>query len=499
MSQVLKPLRQYGSGMMLGVALTALAATWSTRQEARAVPSIADADDLSVVFRKVAAEATPSIVSIETLTRPKPIEGPNNALNDEQFPFREFFRDDPRFQEFFRNPRRGGMSPRKRGGGSGFVIDSSGIIMTNNHVVAGADEVRVHFLDGRDFIARDIKTDPRTDVAILRIEGAGNLKPLKLGDSKAAQVGDWVLAIGSPFGLESTVTQGIISGKSRARNLADREDFLQTDAAINPGNSGGPLLNLKGEVIGINTAIASASGGYDGIGFAIPTHIAEWVGEQLVKSGTVKRGYLGTSIAAVDSESSKQFSVNIGEGAIVKTVMPNSPADKAGLEPSDVILTLNGEKVVGPTNLQGIVERLEIGKAYPMEIVRGGKPQTLNVTIDEMPSAFSARQPQRDRTESPSPEFDSLGLQAKTLTRDLARQLGQENLKGVVVTGVKEGSPANTADVESGDVIERVGTTPVTTLEDYRKAVDALSLKDGIVLHLRSEAGRRYVVLKEQD
>lgn len=497
MFQAFTPLRQYGSGIMLGVALTALAATWSTRQEARAVPSIADADDLSVVFRKVAAQATPSIVSIETLTRSKPVDVPNN--NDEQFPFREFFRDDPRFQEFFRNPQRRGMTPRKRGGGSGFVIDSSGIIMTNNHVVAGADEVRVHFLDGRDFIAKDIKTDPRTDVAILRIEGAGDLKPLKLGDSKDVQVGDWVLAIGSPFGLESTVTQGIISGKSRARNLADREDFLQTDAAINPGNSGGPLLNLKGEVIGINTAIASASGGYDGIGFAIPTHIAGWVGEQLVKSGSVKRGYLGTSIAPVDTESSKQFNVNIGEGAIVKTVMPNSPADKAGLEPSDVILSLNKEKVVGPTNLQGIVERLETGKAYPMEIIRGGKHQTLNVTIDEMPSSFSARAQQRERSEASSPEFDSLGLQAKTLTKELARQLGQENLRGVVVTGVKEGSPAGAADVESGDVIERVGTTPVTTLEDYRKAVDALALKDGIVLHLRSEAGRRYVVLKEQD
>ncbi|HET6422442.1 MAG TPA: Do family serine endopeptidase [Planctomycetaceae bacterium] len=498
MSRVFSSMRQYGSGLALGVTLTALVATWSVRQEARAVPTVADAIDLSIAFRKVAADVTPSIVSIQTLTKGRQVEMQRNGA-PENLPFPEFFRDDPRFQEFFRGGPRRGMTPQKRGGGSGFVIDPSGIIMTNNHVVAGADEVRVHFLDGREFLAKEIKTDPRTDVAIIRIEGAGELKPLKLGDSRDMQVGDWVLAIGSPFGLESTVTQGIISGKSRSRNLADREDFLQTDAAINPGNSGGPLLNLKGEVIGINTAIASASGGYDGIGFAIPTHIAGWVGEQLVKSGSVKRGYLGTAIAPVNSETARQFNVTLGEGAVVRSVMPNSPADKAGLEPSDVVLTLNGQKISGPVVLQGIVERLDIGKTYPLEIVRSGKRETLKVTIEEMPVSFASKTNGREPSETQPATFDDLGLQVKNLTRELAKQLGLDATKGVLVAGVKDGSPASNADVQAGDLVERVGQTPVTTVEEYNKAVSSLSLKDGVVLHLRNENGKRYVVLKSEE
>ncbi len=496
MTKVVQTTRHYGMGIVLGAALAAAALGWGTRREVAAVPTVPDAAiDLSMAFRRIAAEVTPGIVSIETMTKPRQVEMQDGALDDAlPAPFREFFRDDPRF----RNPRRG-MTPRKRGGGSGFVIDPSGIIMTNNHVVSEADEVRVRFQDGRTFVAKDIKTDPRTDVAILRIEGAGELKPLKLGNSLDMQVGDWVLAVGTPYGLESTVTQGIISAKSRSRELADREDFLQTDAAINPGNSGGPLINLKGEVIGINTAIASASGGYDGIGFAIPTHIAGWVGEQLVKSGSVKRGYLGTAIAVVDAETAKQFNVAVREGAVVKTVMPNSPADKAGLEPSDIILTLNEKKVSDPASLQGIVERLDIGKAYPMEIVRGGKRETLQITIEEMPASFTSRSKGRERSEASPASFDALGLQIKALTKELARQLGVENVKGVVVTSVKEDSPASEVGVQTGDIIERVGTTTVASVEEYQKAVDTLSLTDGIVLHLRNQDGKRYVVLKSQE
>lgn len=498
MSSAVHSWKQYGSGLALGVTLTALAATWSVRQEARAVPSIPDAANLSVAIREVAADVMPSIVSIQTLTKSRQVELSGNAA-PENFPFPEFFRDDPRFQEFFRGGPRRGVTPRQRGGGSGFVIDASGVIMTNNHVVAGADEVRVSFLDGREFVAKEIKTDPRTDVAILRIEGAGKLKPLKLGDSRAMQVGDWVLAIGSPFGLESTVTQGIISGKSRSRNLADREDFLQTDAAINPGNSGGPLINLRGEVIGINTAIASASGGYDGIGFAIPTHIASWVGDQLMTSGTVKRGYLGTAIAPVDSETARQFKVTVGEGAVVRTVMPKSPADKAGLEPSDVVLTLDGKKVSGPVALQDVVEKLSIGKSYPLEIIRNGKRETLHVTIEEMPASFVSKSSNPEPSDSPSATFDDLGLQVKTLTRDLARQLSLEAAKGVVVAAVKDGSPAADAELQAGDLIERVGNTPVATVDEYKKAVSTLSVKEGVVLHLRNENGKRYVVLKSDE
>lgn len=492
--------RQYGVGVIVGAALMAVAMVWSASQRvAEAVPGQTSAEELSAVFRKVAAECLPSIVSIEAVTKSREVELPNRFPFDDEFsPFREFFRNDPRFREFFQQPRRGVIPPR-RSSGSGFIIDPSGVIMTNNHVVSGADKVKVRLYDGREFIATDIKTDPRTDVAIVRIQGAGSLKALRFGDSRAAQIGDWVLAFGSPFGLEMTVTQGIISGKGRARGLADREDFLQTDAAINPGNSGGPLVNLRGEVIGINTAIASASGGYDGIGFAIPTHIAKWVGEQLVKSGTVRRGYLGTAIAAVDAETAKQFNVAVREGAIVREVRPNSPAERAGVAPGDVIVGLNGQKVSDPPTLQGIVEQLDIGKTYALEVIRDGKKQTLNVTIEEMPSDYTSRT-ELSRREESDKAFDKLGLQLRPLTSDLAQQMGLPvGTSGLVVTAVEEGSLADQAGVHQGDVIERVGSTPVKTVAEFQKAVSALSLKDGIVLHLRNAEGRRYVILQDED
>jgi serine protease Do len=495
---------KYGLGLALGAALTAAALTWAPRQDALAVPDTPvpkAAYDMADVFRSVSADVMPSVVSITTVTKARAVEMEQNSPFGEDSPFREFFRNDPRFQEFMQQPRRR-MMPRRQGAGSGFIIDASGVIMTNNHVVSGADEVRVHLADGREFIATDIKTDPRSDVAIVHIHDAGKLKAVKLGDSRAMQVGDWVLAFGSPFGLDMTVTQGIISGKGRTRSgrIADREDFLQTDAAINPGNSGGPLVNLKGEVIGINTAIASASGGYDGIGFAIPTHIASWVGEQLTKNGEVKRGYLGTSIASVDADTAKQFGVNVREGVIVKSVMPESPAEKGGLEPGDVILKLNGQQVPDAPTLQGIVEQLTIGKSYPMEVVREGKRVTLNVGVEAMPAKFTMRGGEEPKDSPKAPAYDDLGLQVSPLTKDLAKQLDlSPNATGVVVTGVEEDSAAANVGVQTGDVVERVGNTAIKTVDDFQKAVEALSVKDGIVLHLRNAEGKRYVVVKQAE
>ncbi|MDZ4689360.1 MAG: PDZ domain-containing protein, partial [Planctomycetaceae bacterium] len=263
-----------------------------------------------------------------------------------------------------------------------------------------------------------------------------------------------------------------------------------------PGNSGGPLVNLKGEVIGINTAIASASGGYDGIGFAVPTHIAGWVGEQLTKNGEVKRGYLGTSIATVDSDTAKQFGVNAREGVVVKSVMPDSPADKGGLEPGDVILKLDGQTVPDAPTLQGIVEQLNVGKSYPLEVIREGKRTTVNVTIEAMPAKFTMRGEPKGREKPSAPMFDDLGLQLSPLTKELAKQLELPNVTGVVVTGVKDDSAAAAAGVQNGDIVERVGNTNVATVDEFRKAVSALSLNDGIVLHLRNAEGKRYVIVK---
>ncbi len=484
--------------LMAGGALVVSAVTWSQRHEAAAIPPIPKADELSAAFRAVAAEATPSIVSIETTTKTKQVQGGNAQFNENDIPapFRDFFRNDPRLEELFRNRGRGRAIPQRRGMGSGFIIDASGIILTNNHVVHGADEVRVRLHDGREFIGRDIKTDPRTDVAIVRIDATG-LKPLRLGDSHATQVGDWVLAIGSPFGLDMSVTAGIISAKGRSHRITDRADFLQTDAAINPGNSGGPLINLRGEVIGINTAIATESGGYDGIGFAVPAHIAGWVSQKLIANGEVSRGYIGTKIQTVDAETARQFKLKVREGALVRSVLPNSPAEKAGLEPGDLILKLNDQPINDPVSLQATVEQLSIGKSYPLLISRNGKQQTLNVTIAEMPKNLTAASGD-DEPQAPSgSKFDKLGLEVRPLTKDLAKQFGLKGTTGLVISGVEEGSPAQAAGLKSGDIIEKAGGQPVTTVEEYDKARDQFAKGDGLVLNVRSSDGRRFfVVLK---
>lgn len=474
--------------------------TWSQHQEAAAVAPIKSAQDLSMSFRHVAAEVLPSVVSISTKTKMREVAGDGNPQLNDDFPFREFFRNDPRFKEFFNNPGQGMRRrvPQQQGMGSGFIIDASGIIMTNNHVVRDADEVVVTLHDGQKFVAHDIKTDPRTDVAILRIEGAKGLKAAKLGDSHAMEVGDWVLAVGSPFGYDLTVTAGIISAKGRGIGAVEREDFLQTDAAINPGNSGGPLLNLDGEVIGVNTAISSRSGGYDGIGFAIPIHIAGWVGDQLMKTGNVKRGYLGIKNAPINDELAKKFNVNAREGVIVAEVFPGSPADKAGLEPGDVILSVHGKKIADPKALQQLIERLDTGKSYGMHVIRDGKPKELKVTIEEMPSDFGVAKRDNESQSPQEKKFNDLGLELKALTPDLAKQLSLPASKGVIVTGVKEGSPAAAAGVREGDVIEKVGTVAVSTVDEFTEAVKQHSLKDGIVLHLRTAEGKRFVIVKDE-
>jgi serine protease Do len=482
--------------MLSGGLLVAGGMALSHRTEAIAIQPLPKADELSGAFRQVAAGAIPGVVAIETMTKARHVSGGlPGGPPDEGFPFPPFFRGDPQVEELFKNRgQRRMMTPRRKGMGSGFVIDANGTILTNSHVVRGADEVKVRLHDGREFIATDIKSDSRTDVAIVRID-ASDLKPIRLGDSRAAEVGDWVLAIGSPFGLDLSVTAGIISAKGRNNRITERADFLQTDAAINPGNSGGPLINMHGEVIGINTAIATESGGYDGIGFAIPTHIAGWVSEQLIRGGAVRRGYLGAQIQSVDAKTARQFNIKVREGTIVHSVLPGSPAEKAGLEPGDVILTLNGDKIDAPTALQGVVEQLVIGKSCPLEIARDGKRQTLTVTIEEMPKEAAAVRPTDVEGERSGSTFDKPGMELRTLTKELSKQFGLKAATGVVVTGVQEGSVAEQAGIKPGDLIEKAGGVPVTSLEEYEKAKAGASGNNGLVLNVRSVNGRRYFAI----
>jgi serine protease Do len=483
--------------LLTGGALVLAGMAISQRPEAAAVPPLPKADDLSNAFRQIAAEAIPSIVSIESVTKGKRVQAQASPFDDNS-PLKDFFRNDPQLEELFKNRGpRGMVTPPRQSAGSGFIINADGTILTNSHVVRGADEIKVRLHDGREFIARDVKMDPRTDVAIMKID-APDLKPIRLGDSRAVEVGDWVLAIGSPFGLDMSVTAGIISAKGRNR-ITERADFLQTDAAINPGNSGGPLISMRGEVIGINTAIATESGGYDGIGFAIPTHIAGWVSDQLISNGEVKRGYIGTQIQAVDATTARRFNVKVNEGVMVNSVLPGSPAEKAGLEPGDVILNLNDQKIESPSSLQGVVEQLTIGRSYPLEILREGKRTKLTVTIEQLPKDVSTLRRGESNDDTSGLKFDKYGLELRTLTKDLAKQFGLKAAAGLVVTAVEDGSVAEQSGIKAGDMIEKAGGRSMNSIEDYEKAKTDFAGGDGLVLNVRSANGRRFfVVLKAE-
>ncbi len=482
----------------------------AARQPALAAPPVvksSHARELSANFREVANAVLPAIVSIETRGKVAKVadEGNGEALPfDEQSPLGDLFRDNPQFREFFKRRGNGGgmRAPRSHGMGSGFIIDPAGVIITNNHVVADADQVLVRLEDGTEYHATEWKTDPRSDVAIVRIKPVGQLPTVKLGDSDACEIGDWVLAVGSPFGLQSTVTAGIISAKGRSQGILEREDFLQTDAAINPGNSGGPLVNLDGEVVGINTAISSRSGGYDGVGFAIPVNMARWVSRQLMDHGLVKRGYLGVAIQPVSNQLAKQFGIKVGQGAIVGQIVPGSPAAEAKVETGDVILTLNGKAVSNPRNLQGIVEQLETGKGYPLEVLRDGKKITLTVSVAEMPKTFTVsgndeHDPAPGKAEVAKPsQFKELGVEVQEVDPQLTEQLGYKGpVKGVLISDVNADSPADAAGLKSGMVIEKVGTKPVTTVAEFTAAMKDLSVEKGILLLVRTPQGSRFVVV----
>jgi len=496
--------RHWIAAVMVCFLTTAVAVTMADRNDNAKTATAKDARALSSVFREVTQDALPAIVSIQTRGKAaEVISGLDNLFDDENHPFREMFRNDPQLREFFRRlPQERRNRPAPRGMGSGFIIDEDGVIMTNNHVVREAEEVKVRLHDGREFLATDVKTDPRSDVAIIRIDSPKPLPTIPLGDSGNTEIGDWVLAMGSPFGLDGTVTAGIISAKSRGPGIAAREDFLQTDAAINPGNSGGPLLNIDGEVIGINTAISSRSGGYDGIGFAIPVNMARWVSQQLIKHGQVQRSYIGVSIQPVDEKLAHKFNAPFGQGAIVNQVMPDSPAENANLRAGDVILDLNGKPVTGPRNLQGIVERLSVGKSYPMTIIRDGKRKTLKVTMKAMPNDYALSQndyvkPKQEPNPDSEQNYSELGIEIDELTPDVAQRLGlDKDAEGVVITDVDKDSPAGFGGLNTGMVIEKVDDTKILSPKDFKNAMKNASLKDGVLFLIRTRVGTRFVVIQ---
>ncbi len=461
------------------------------------------AKSLSKAFRDVARKTLPSVVMIRHIgATPEQEAGDDESAQE---PFGMLPPNlPPELRRFFGE---GPSMPHRRFGeeistGSGVIIDPAGIILTNNHVVAGGGKIRVRLHDGREFDAADVKLDPKSDLAIVRIKGADKLEAAKLGNSDEMQVGDWVLALGDPFGLEGTVTAGIISATGRSGlNITQgvRENFIQTDAAINPGNSGGPLVNLDGEVIAINESIASLTGGYQGVGFCIPSNLAKWVSQQLIATGKVQRSYLGVRLKPVTSELPVRFNVPEaeGKGAVVDSVMPKSPAAEAGLKTGDVIVEFAGKPIESMSELQQVVEETPVGQRKSLTVLREGNRVTLPVTTAEQPANYKvAMMESLAPGKGDSVQDEKLGLEVADLTADVARKLGVKQGEGVVITDVKPGSPAATFGLASGMVIVEVNKKPVKSADDFRAALGDQPLEKGVLMRVRTPQGTRFIVIQ---
>src|ERR1043166_8650889 len=432
-------------------------------------PAVAAARALSDAFVSVSQQVKPAVVSVHA-------EKTVKFRRDEwQFPFGEC----PPFRWFFddggephpRRPQQREFRFKQGGLGSGIIIDKDGHILTNNHVVQDVDEIRVTLADKREFKAEIVGTDPKTDLAVIKIKDKvpRDLPVAKLGDSDAVRVGECALAIGAPFGYEQTVTAGIISAKGRANvGATDYEDFIQTDAAINPGNSGGPLVNLDGEVVGINTVIATSVGQYSGVGFAIPINMAKTIMPTLLKGGTVSRGMLGVIIQDITEDLREQFNLPDTKGALVAQINKDSPAEKAGIKVGDVILRFNGTPIDDTRHLRNLVAATAPGIKVEIVFLRDGKERTVKVTLAELQGKQTRTGKGEEREEGAN--TPDVGLTVEALSADKAKELGYENAEGVLITDVDEGSPAAEADLEPNDLITEVNHEKVTSVDGFRNA-----------------------------
>jgi len=427
---------------------------------------------------EVTAAVKPAVVNISS-TRTIKISGMQSPFFDDPF-FRRFFGDE--FGQF-RRPK----EHKESSLGSGVIVDKDGYILTNNHVIKGADEIKVKLSDKREFKGKIIGTDPKTDLAVIKID-SNHLPIIKLGDSEKLKVGETVIAIGNPFGLNQTVTSGIVSATGRANvGVADYEDFIQTDAAINPGNSGGALVNVKGELVGINTAIFSTSGGYQGIGFAIPSSMAKVVMGNLISKGKVLRGWLGVSIQPVTPDLAKQFDIKDDKGSLVGDVVEEGPAEKAGLQRGDVIIEYDGKDVSDPSSLRNSVAGTPPGKKVTLKIMRDGKSQKVDVTIAELPAEMQKIQR----------EFDNLlkGVIVQELTPELKRNLDiPKRITGVVVTDIEDGSPAGGL-LMPNDVIIEVNRKRINSVKDYESVVSKIKSGEDILLLVFRNGSSIYISL----
>ncbi len=432
-------------------------------------------------FSIIAETASPAVVNIRTV---KTIKGGGRVFRHFRSPFGK---NDP-FHDFFdkffdeQQPR----DFKQRSLGSGFIIDEEGYIVTNNHVIENADKIEVILKDEKEFDAEIVGRDPNTDLALIKIKAKRDFPVLKFGDSDTLKIGQWVMAIGNPFGLGHTVTAGIVSAKGRVIGSGPYDDFIQTDASINPGNSGGPLLSLDGEVIGINTAIIA---GGQGIGFAIPVNLAKDVINQLRASGEVTRGWLGVAIQDLSQEVAEYYDIKEKKGVLVTEVFPGDPADKAGLEPRDIITEVNGKTVDSSRDLTRKIAALGVGEMIKIKVLRNGKSKTLKATIAKREDTKAyAREEQEEHQ-------DKLGIKVADLTPNLARRYNVKEGEGVIVVDVAAESKAEDAGLRVGDVIKEINRQPIRSADDLTKVIDAIPDGEAVNMFIR-RANRGFMVVK---
>lgn len=453
----------------------------------RATPTLVRTDQRTQLpsLAEVAKNAMPAVVNVATMQKmprrrraPVPMPGPSPFGDD---PFEEFFR------RFF-----GDQPPlrQQQSLGSGFLMSADGYIVTNHHVIAGADQIIVRLSDKEEYKAKVIGTDDKTDLALIKINASRSLPTIPLGTSTDLRIGDWVIAIGNPFGLDQTVTVGIVSAKERVIGGGPYENFIQTDASINPGNSGGPLLNLNGEVVGINTAIFSQTGGNIGIGFAIPIDLAKSIVTQLKEKGKVTRGWLGVAIQSVTPELAKSFGLDEARGALVADVTPGSPADKAGVERGDVILSFNHTSIKDSRELPTLVAQTPVGERVPITVLRGGREKSFTITLGELTD-------ERAAAESDQESEDGWGITVANLSIETRRQFQLDrDQRGVVVVDVEGESPAEAAGIRPGDVIEEVNRQPVDSVQDFTNATASAKNHDSLLLLVRRGTSTLFFVLQ---
>ncbi len=471
--------RMLARACCLALLVVAAAPLFSEQGFARGPESVAD----------IAEGLQDSVVNISTTQTVKGSKDDTGVGPDPKgSPFEEFFDD-------FFDENKEGLPRRVSSLGSGFVIDPSGLIVTNNHVIEGADEIIVNFTDGTKLkVTKILGHDPKTDLALLKVEPKKPLHAVAFGDSSKMRVGDWVMAIGNPFGLGGSVTVGIISATKRDINAGPYDDFIQTDAAINRGNSGGPLFNMDGQVIGVNTAIISPTGGSIGIGFAVPSNSAVQVIDQLKQYGETRRGWLGVHVQNVTDEIAESLGLDAAKGALVATVTPGSPAASAGIQPGDVILDFDDQPIENVRSLPRAVAATPIGKSVPIKLLRKGETIALNATVGQLPAseeaADDATQDESGTGADEAPEKEELlGLSIAPLTENLRSQYGiEQSVEGVIITDVKPDSPAAQKDVKPGDVIVEV------TQEKVKQPRDVLARLEAV-----KKSGRRTVLLLLSD